>query len=258
MSHCFSSIAWRATVCATLAVAGTGAAPVAWSGARLAAQVSATMPAATPALADVSDLPLVEVPVQRSGVLTLAIFLSGDGGWADLDRQVSEVLAAHGVGVVGLNARAYLSKRKTPDEAARDVARIARAYSARWGTRRLVLVGYSRGATMVPFVATRLPADLRQQLVLLAMLGLEPATNFQFHWMDILRDTRRTDDLPVAPELERLRGQHMLCVYGTGEKASACRDADPALLTKVARPGDHHFDGDYRALGDLILGQLTP
>lgn len=250
--------AHRTLVRALLAAVVAAAAPVLLPCASLHAQEPASRPAPSgaPAAADVSDLPLVEVAPRRSGAATLVVFLSGDGGWADIDRQIADVLAEHGVGVVGLNARAYLSQRKTPDQAAAAVSRVARTYAARWGTRRLVLAGYSRGAGMVPFVATRLPADLRERTALLVMFGLERSANFQVHWMDVVRDVSRPDDLPVAPELERLRGQRMLCVYGTLEKDSACRDADPALITRVGRTGDHHFDGDYRALGDLILGFL--
>lgn len=239
---------------AVAALAAIAAAPARM----LQAQTSAPAPTAAATAPDVSDLPLVEVPARRGSPSTLVVFLSGDGGWADIDRQVADVLAEHGVAVAGLNSRAYLSRRKTPDQAAADVARIARAYAARWDTRRLVLAGYSRGADMVPFVAARLPADLRARTTLLAMLGMEQAVNFQFHWVDVVRDVRRGDDLPVAPELARLRGQRMLCVYGAQERDTGCRDADPALITKVARPGDHHFDGDYRAIGDLILGMLAP
>ena len=245
-------------MCAVVAAMPVCIAPLAVPGAQLGAQrpVSAPVPSAALTGPDVSDLPLIEVPARGNDAATLAIFLSGDGGWADIDRQIAGVLADHGVGVVGLNSRAYLTRRKTPEQAAADVARIARAYTARWSARRLLLIGYSRGATILPFVATRLDADLRQRTALLAMLGLERNASFQFHWVDVVRDVRRPEDLPVAPELERLRGQHMACVYGTDEKDSACRDADPTLITKVARQGDHHLGGDYRALGDLILGLL--
>ena len=219
---------------------------------------SVPMPSAALAGPDVSDLPLVEVPARGRDAATLAIFLTGDGGWADLDRKIAGVLADHGVGVVGLDSRAYLKQRRSPVQTAADVARVARAYTARWGARRLVLIGYSRGATMLPFVATRLDADLRQRTALLAMLGLERTANFQFHWIDVVRDVSRADDLPVAPELERLRGQRMMCVYGTDEKDRTCRDADPALITRVERRGDHHLGGDYRGLADLILGIVLP
>lgn len=208
--------------------------------------------AAQAATADLRDLPIVEVPAIRSTTGTIAIFLSGDGGWASIDKQVAGVLSQRGIGVVGLNSRAYLSDRKTPEQAASDVARIARAYLTRWSAHRLVLVGYSRGADMLPFIMTRFPDELRKQTALVAMLGLARSANFQFHVSDLFRDTDRPDDLAIGPELARLRGVTMLCVYGAEEKSSACRDADPSLLTIIQRPGDHHFDGNFRAIGGVI------
>jgi type IV secretory pathway VirJ component len=208
------------------------------------------------AVPELRDLPITEVPARGASAGTLAIFLSGDGGWAAIDRAIADGLAARGITVVGMDARAYLSTRRTPARSAADVARIARAYMRRPGTTRLVLAGYSRGATMVPFVATRLPPDVRSRVALLAMLGMETTTNFQFHWIDIVATVHRDDDLPVLPELERLRGTRMLCVYGAGEADSACRQADPTLLTRVARPGDHHFDGDYAGLAREIASAL--
>jgi type IV secretory pathway VirJ component len=205
-----------------------------------------------------AGLPLVEVAPNGGHAATMAIFLSGDGGWADLDRQVSSVLASHGLGVVGLNSRSYLSSKKTPEQTAADVERIARTYMARWKADRLVLVGYSRGADMVPFVANRLPADVRERVVALAMLGLAKTANFHFHLIDVVKEVQRPDDIPVAPELERLRGggARMLCVYGTQEKDSGCRAADSTLISKVERKGGHHFDGDFRGLGELIVRML--
>jgi type IV secretory pathway VirJ component len=205
----------------------------------------------------VRGLPLVEVPAARPGE-TLAIVISGDGGWAPLVREVARSLSDAGVGVVGLDARAYLTgAARTPESSAADVARIARAYGARWHATRLVLVGYSRGADMLPFVATRLPEDVRGRVALLAMFGLATRSSFEFHWVDMVRDTRRASDLPVPPELTRLRGTPMLCVYGTDETDSACRDADASLLTRVARDGAHHFDKDYAGLARLVLDALV-
>lgn len=206
--------------------------------------------------ADVGGLPLTVVPAARPGG-TLAILLTGDGGWAPLVRDVARTLADGGVGVVALDSRAYLSgATRTPEGTARDVARIARAYGARWDASRVVLVGYSRGADLLPSVATRLPADVRPRVALVAMFGLARAASYEFHWLDLVRDTAHPTDLPVAPDLARLRGTPMLCVYGTDETDSGCRDADASLVTRVARDGKHHFDGDHAALARLVLDAL--
>jgi type IV secretory pathway VirJ component len=208
-----------------------------------------------PVADDLRDLPLIEVPSLAAGN-TLAIFLSGDGGWADLDKQVSATLAAHGIAVVGLNTRSYLGKKRTPDEAAHDVSRLMTHYMASWKRDRVAIVGYSRGADIAPFVASRLAPELRTRLSLVAMLGLAPFAGFQFHWGDMIHTVRRPGDPLTLPELERLRGVKMLCVYGEEEKQSGCRDAPDSLVTHYSRAGAHHFDGDYRALADVIIAAL--
>lgn len=211
----------------------------------------------TRAVADTNDvrgLPIREIPASRPGPGNdvLVVFITGDGGWAALDKQVVAVLADHGAATVGLDSRAYLQAKRTPDEVARDVARIARHYSEAWHRNRIVLAGYSRGADLMPFALTRFPADLRQRVVLLAMLGLATHAGFEFHWQDIVRTVHRAGDLPTLPEVERLRGMRMLCIYGTGEEHSGCAAAPAGLLQTVGLKGKHHFDGDYAALGELI------
>jgi type IV secretory pathway VirJ component len=217
---------------------------------------------------DVHDLPLVEVPppagasaasrARTPAESSLVVLLSGDGDWADIDKGIADALSKAGAAVVGLKSRSYLqTKPRSPDSMARDVERIIRHYLPLWGRDRVILLGYSRGADFVPFVANRLPADLRSRVALLGMFGMENDANFEFHWMDVVRDTKRPSDLPVAPELARLRGTRMLCVYGSDEKDSACRAADPSLIERVERGGAHHFDKDYAGLGALVLQSLA-
>ena len=206
---------------------------------------------------DVSDLPIVEV---RAGAHTgtLAIFLSGDGGWADIDRQIGQTLAQRGVDVIGFDLRSYLrSGKRTADGTAADVQRVALHYMPLWGDTRLVIAGYSRGADFAPFVATRLPPELRSRLALVAMLGLQEHASFHYRFSDLWATTTNPKDAPILPELERLRGTNMLCVYGTKEDESLCREVDPKLVHPVAKVGGHHFDGDYRALTDLILARIA-
>ena len=204
---------------------------------------------------EVRDLPLVEVPAAEGDAL--AVLLTGDGGWATLDRRVAAGLAGHGVAVVGLRSCAYLARHRSADDLGRDVARVLRHYGRAWRRDRVVLVGYSRGADLVPFAANRLPPDLRSRLALVAMLGPADAAGFTCHWSDLLRETSRPADLPLRPELERLRDVATLCVYGIGERESACRDAAPPEMQRVAHAGGHHFDGDGAGLAVAILGRLA-
>jgi type IV secretory pathway VirJ component len=210
-------------------------------------------PKAAPAPKELGNLPVVEVPAKGQSD-TLALFISGDGGWAQLDRSVSEVLAAKGVPVVGLNSLKYFWSPHTPESTAADIARILRYYLAAWKKEKVILVGYSFGADVLPPVANRLPADLLERVKLLALIGPSHTATFEFHvgdWLGIGGDK----GLPIAAEVKKLQGKRFVCLYGEDEgKESLCPAIDPQPGVKgVVLPGSHHFGGRYDLLADPIL-----
>jgi type IV secretory pathway VirJ component len=200
-------------------------------------------------------LPLVEVPATRGTSDTLVVFVSGDGGWAAIDREISKVLADDGMPVVGLNALQYFWTRRTPEIASRDLESIIRRYLGEWHKSRVVLAGYSRGADVLPAIISRLPAEMRAKIRSVVLLGPSQKVEFEFHVSDWLRDTNA--GMPVKPEVEKLAPSPILCIYGESDHDSLC----PALKTQpgvnvVVLKGAHHFDGGYADLGRLIIGNL--
>ena len=224
----------------------------------LASLLVAVQPAGHDTVTDVRDLPIVELRAAHPTSHTIAIILSGDGGWADIDEKVGKRLRARGIDVVGLDMREYLRHdRRNPAILGRDVSRIARRYMALWGQHDFALVGYSRGSDLAPFAATNLASDIRPHLTLVAMLTLLERASFVYHFSDLWRTTSGSGDLPILPQLEALRGVPILCIYGKGEKESLCRGAPPGLMTVVERNGQHHFDGNYNALGDIVFEAMV-
>jgi len=199
----------------------------------------------------VARLPVIERPGDGTGA-TLVVLMTGDGGWAKADERVAEGLLARGGAVIGLNMRAYLAHRRSPDEVAADVACLAATYRTRWQRPRLMLLGYSRGADIAPFVASRLPSDLRDALNMVALVSPSQRANFQFHLIDLIRDVHRDDDVPLLPEVEKLRGLNVLCIYGRSDDASLCAQLDPSLARVVAREGGHRIVGGFDAMSDLL------
>ena len=84
------------------------------AGTAAVAPVSGPWPSDT---AEVSDLPLVVNPRSRAAAgPTLAVILSGDGGWAAGDKTMASAFVRQGVAVVGLDIPSYLRIKRTPDE----------------------------------------------------------------------------------------------------------------------------------------------
>lgn len=212
-------------------------------------------PPAVAASASLKDLPLVEVPAKGATGDSFAVILSGDGGWASIDRQVAGVLAERGIPVVGFDSLRYYWTPRTPDGAARDLARVIEHYLNAWHKNRVLLAGYSFGADVLPFLASRLPAGQLDKVSLVALLSPGRTASFEFHlsyWLG--EDTDRSEPL-IRPELAKLKGRRILCLAGAGDKDSLCSDLPARFgdVRSIRLAGGHHFDGDYRKLAKLIL-----
>jgi len=212
-------------------------------------------PAALPAPpASLEGLPVIEVPA-KAGVpqsAAFALLMSGDGGWAGLDQDVAAALTAHGVAVVGLDSLRYYWTPRTPESAAADVDRIIRYYLAHWSKQQVVLVGYSQGADVLPFILNRLPPATQRQVALGAVMGLSEHALFEFHlgnWVN----ANQAQGLPTLPEMQRAGATPMLCIYGAEETDTLCPKLDPQRVRLVKFQGGHHFGGDYERLAREIL-----
>ena len=206
---------------------------------------------------NLTDLPLVELPAKESGISSMAVILSGDGGWAGIDREIGNILAENGVAVVGLNSLTYFWKERTPEEAAKDLERILKHYLALWKKENAVLAGYSLGADVLPFLADRLPGEILAKVRLIALLGPGTHADFAFHLTDWLGGASKTAR-PVLPEVEQLRkmGVRILCFYGEQETESLCNKLDPNLARVVSIKGAHHFGGNYIKIAETILKEI--
>ena len=209
-----------------------------------------------PPPAAVGDLPLIEVPAKGSPRDLLAIMLSGDGGWAGLDREVAGELAARGVPVVGWDSLRYFWDPRTPEGAARDLDRVMQHYAQAWHKSAVLLVGYSQGADTLPFMLNRLTAESRRLVKATALIAVSKEAFFEFqvmHWLGT-----PTGGLPTMPELEKGDMGAVLCVYGSDEKDSPCLELKRPNLHKVLLQGGHHFNGDYGNVAESILSALPP
>jgi type IV secretory pathway VirJ component len=120
-----------------------------------------------------------------------------------------------------------------------------------------VLAGYSFGADVLPFLATRLPRDLRERIALIVLIGPSQTAPFEIHVADWIESGARPQELPVGPELEKLHGEHILCTYGSEETESLCPRLPRGLAELDARPGSHHYDGDFDGIAADILARAA-
>jgi type IV secretory pathway VirJ component len=217
-----------------------------------------------PPPASLSDLPVVEIPAQvptapggrAAGSDAFAIIMSGDGGWAGLDQDVAGALSAQGIPVVGLDSLRYYWTARTPAGLAADTDRMIRYYLAHFNKQRVLLIGYSQGADVLPFAVNRLSPDTRARVALAAVMGMSEHALFEFHLTNWVSDDN--SGLATLPEINRIAGVPVLCIFGADENDSLCPKLDPKRFTVVRLKGGHHFDGDYAGLARQILASINP
>ncbi|HYR08096.1 MAG TPA: AcvB/VirJ family lysyl-phosphatidylglycerol hydrolase [Longimicrobium sp.] len=200
----------------------------------------------TPGVEDgrMRSLPLRALPAAEGGTGgAFAIVLTGDGPSGGTGKRVAADLAAHGIPSVIWHSLRYYWSPKTPEQAARDLDAVIRHYGEAWGREKVVLVGYSMGADVLPFLINRLPADTRERIGGVALLALAHDAVFEFR----IEQWWRTSTAPrfaTRPEVEKLKGLPVLCVWGRGDDKAACPAMATAPLTVIGLEGGHHFEGD--------------
>jgi type IV secretory pathway VirJ component len=214
---------------------------------RSARDIAPSAPAA------LGNLPVVELPA-RTGAPhgdLLAIILSGDGGWAGLDKEVAQALAEHGIPVAGLDSLRYFWSARTPQGIAGDIDRMIRYYLAHFGRQRVLLIGYSQGADVLPFAVNRLAPATRARIGLAVLMGMTEHAVFEFHVSNWISNDNSGP--ATLPEVNRISGIPLLCIYGDGDNESLCPKLDANKVQIVKLPGGHHFNGDYAGLARAIL-----
>jgi type IV secretory pathway VirJ component len=210
---------------------------------------------AAAASASAPKLPVIEIPSTGGSSDTLVVFVSGDGGWAAIDREISKVLAARGMPVAGLNALQYFWTKRTPDSASRDLRTIIDRYLFQWHKSRVLLAGYSRGADVLPAMISRLPAETRAKIRMIVLLSPSSKVEFEFHVADWMRDGSGGE--AVRPEIDKLASLRVLCISGEEDRESLCRElVRRSHVEVVTLKGAHHFDGGYDNLGRIIIEHL--
>jgi type IV secretory pathway VirJ component len=207
-------------------------------------------------LQPLSDLPLVEVPAVGENTNLMGIIITGDGGWGVTDRGIAKGLAAKGMPVVALNSLHYFWKQKTAEQAAIDLNRVLNHYSILWKRNEVVVIGYSFGADVLPFMLNRIPKESLQKIKVITFLGLSSTAEFQFHLTDWIATRKRSTAQMVRPEVVKLHGKKMLCFYGTEDNDALCGQLDPGLAKAIPIQGGHRFGKGYQPIVDAILQEV--
>lgn len=165
----------------------------------------------------------------------LIVYLTGDGGMNNFSRLFVHQWNSNGYPVVALNLKSYLWGGKTPDKAAADVAGLLRQYINGWKRQEVILVGYSLGADVLPFIQMRLPNDVASHISHVVLLSPSFTTDFEVH----IFYSSKGESVPA--EINKLT-KPTLVVFGSNERDVPEKSINNKYVSIIKVPGDHHYN----------------
>ncbi|HNX24427.1 MAG TPA: AcvB/VirJ family lysyl-phosphatidylglycerol hydrolase [Spirochaetota bacterium] len=193
---------------------------------------------------------VIEIPAETGGD-TIAIFISGDGGWRKIDRDISAVMASQGIHIIGINSVRYFWKKRTPEETANDISSLISSYINKTKRKKVILIGYSFGADVLPFIINRIPEKTRLNLSGAVMLGISESAIFEISAGEWLGKTK--GEYATLPEVLKINGIPLLFIEGSNDDHTVIQKLDRKKNEVVLVDGGHHFDGDYNRLAWIII-----
>ncbi len=199
-----------------------------------------------------------------------AIVSSGDGGWIHLAPHVAEMLASHGMFVVGLDARAYLSSFTSsagtlrPGDEPRDF-RVLAEYAARGSNARPILIGVSEGAGLSVLAAT--DPITKQEIAGVIGLGLPDLNELGWRWKDAL--IYLTHGMPNEPVFSaaaivgKVTPVPLAAIHSTrdefvpvGEVQRTLEHANQPKRLWIVRATDHRFSDNLKEFDGRLLDAI--
>ncbi|HNW50697.1 MAG TPA: AcvB/VirJ family lysyl-phosphatidylglycerol hydrolase [Prolixibacteraceae bacterium] len=198
-----------------------------------------------------TDLPLTVFPSAVKKDLPMVFFISGDGGWTDIDREISKQLSVNGFPVVGLDARKYFWIEKQPGQVAMAITNVLRHYLSQWNRSSFILVGYSFGACVAPFIASYFPQKIEDVMDGIYCLSPDETCDFKVHIADLL-SLKTVEKYDVLGEIKKMASYDPVCLFGDQEDPLV-REHFAGTGAKVATlPGDHHYNRGYKLVANFI------
>lgn len=203
------------------------------------------------------DLPINVVSANLKNDSPLLFLISGDGGWNNFSSTFAQLLSQKGFTVVGLDARKYFWSEKTPEQTTTDISKAIESYLRQFDKNNFVLAGYSFGAGVAPFVATRLSNDLKSKLKTVVSLSPDLSADFEIHVSDMLGFKKDKEKYDVLAEEKKIKAYNPICFFGDKEDDDVTNAFKQAGFKTIILPGNHHYSDNYTLIVSKFVEALN-
>lgn len=200
-----------------------------------------------------SSLP-IKVLTSNDATKPIVFFATGDGGWTKFSTGFMESLNKAGYPVIALNSKDYFWHKKTPSQTASDIGHLLKGYLSSWKRDSLVLIGYSFGADVTPFIQNYMDRSIAARTRHIVLMIPYSSTDFEVHLTEMIGIGSK-DDYSVPDEINKI-SIPILFVMGTGKSQFPINLLRIHNFRAVSIDGGHHFDDNADKVAQHALSFL--
>ena len=181
----------------------------------------------------------------------LVFYISGDGGLNRFSNELCTAINKEGFDVDAMDSKSYFWSQKTPARTAEDISDFLSKKIARRPNQQIVLIGYSFGADVLPFVLNRLPKNIADKIKVSFLMASSGSTDFVIHIADLFGSGKRRG-MDVLSEVNKISNKKIVILNSSDDKQLNAGKITIKHITEIL-PGGHHFDGDINEIVKAIV-----
>lgn len=195
-----------------------------------------------------------ELPIQEwagANDKPLVLYISGDGGLNDFSKSLCAGICNKGYTITAVNSRSYFWDKKTPGQTAADINSYINNKLKGRASQQIIMIGYSFGADVMPFIVNRLDSTLSVKLKSVILLSPSGSTDFEIHWSDLLGGSRKRSSDVIA-EINKMKVSRLVTVFGSNENDFPEVNIKTGHYYNYRLTGGHHYAGNIDDLVKLL------
>ena len=192
-------------------------------------------------LAQTSKLPLKEL--NSSADKPLVFYISGDGGYTSFSEDVCKAINKAGYKITSLNSKSYFDDKKNPQQTTDDIVKYLNDQFNKRKDQQFILIGYSFGADITPFVVNLFPDSIKKKLISVILLSPSTSTDFETHVWDKL-GLKKKRSMDVVTEVNKLGAMKTTIIFGNDDVDFPINSIKLKNYSYELLPGGHHYEGN--------------
>jgi type IV secretory pathway VirJ component len=182
----------------------------------------------------------------------LVFYISGDGGYTSFSEGVCTTINKAGYKVTSLNSKSYFDDQKTPKQTTDDIVNYLNDEFNKRKDQQFILIGYSFGADIAPFVINLFPDSIKRKLVSVVLLSPSTSTDFETHVWDKL-GLKKKRSMNVVAEVNKLGAIKTTIILGDDDDDFPINNIKLKNYVHELLPGGHHYEGNTDEVGKTIM-----